>query len=544
MRLERALAVALVLAACALAPLFAETPGAAQGTTYYVSPTGNDGHSGTAEQPYRTLTHAFEQLRAGDTLFVLDGEYLEQVENPELAAGTPSAPIRVQAAPGSRPLLRGLLWMKNPHYWIIDGLNVTWHEKNKSSQHLIKFSGGSHWSYTNAEVSYAQSYAAILVTEGSTHWTLRGLFVHDTLPTHGKYQDHLIYISGGSEGLIERNVLINSPNGRAVKIGSSEPDHPERPGNIHVRLNTMFNNVGPSNIQLSYDAHDVHIYRNIMSLAAEENVATYELTGANNKVYDNIGWDSLGVIEPSSGLIDGGGNQYVDPRFVDPWNSNFQPQSGEASLYGRYAPDWVVATPLVSNSFEDGQLAGWFDANGGAHGVPAVETAGAGPLGLSLAAEASASGPLTLTKTFEPVATGTIIYGADFLISSAPESEIVLGALLNDQHEFAATVSVTPHGTIAFRDGENVIDSGVPFEAGVWHRIDIVVDLAARTYSWRVSLTESGAHVTHVERARLPSSSLTVVDRAHFTSPVGPAGFHVYADTVVILHLDLPVGYR
>jgi len=44
--------------------------------TYYVSPSGNDGNSGTSEdRPFRVVHHAVDRMQAGDTLVVLDGVY-------------------------------------------------------------------------------------------------------------------------------------------------------------------------------------------------------------------------------------------------------------------------------------------------------------------------------------------------------------------------------------------------------------------------------------------------------------------------------------
>jgi len=44
--------------------------------TYYVSPVGNDRNSGTSEdRPFRVVQYAIDQMKAGDTLIVLDGFY-------------------------------------------------------------------------------------------------------------------------------------------------------------------------------------------------------------------------------------------------------------------------------------------------------------------------------------------------------------------------------------------------------------------------------------------------------------------------------------
>jgi hypothetical protein len=165
--------------------------------------------------------------------------------------------------------------------------------------------------------------------------------MHDTYPSNATNQDHLIYANNAISGVIERNLLYNSPNGRAIKVGStsSNVDYPRQ---ITIRYNTMFNNLGPSNIQFSYAANNNQAYRNILEKPdiGEYNITSSSLTGPNNNTaYDNVGWESVGVVEPgAAGLLDGGGNLLFDPQLNDPVAGNFAPQNNAALLYGRSAP--------------------------------------------------------------------------------------------------------------------------------------------------------------------------------------------------------------
>ena len=44
------------------------------GATYYVSPSGNDSNEGTSEsKPFKIVQFAIDQMKAGDTLIILDG---------------------------------------------------------------------------------------------------------------------------------------------------------------------------------------------------------------------------------------------------------------------------------------------------------------------------------------------------------------------------------------------------------------------------------------------------------------------------------------
>jgi len=49
------------------------------GTSYYVATNGNDGHPGTLAQPWRTIQKAADTMGPGDTVFIRQGVYQEQV---------------------------------------------------------------------------------------------------------------------------------------------------------------------------------------------------------------------------------------------------------------------------------------------------------------------------------------------------------------------------------------------------------------------------------------------------------------------------------
>ena len=102
----------------------------------------------------------------------------------------------------------------------------------------------------------------------------------------------------------------------------------------------MYDNLGPSNIQLSRGASDNRIYRNILARPGtdEPNVRAFKLEGEANLVYENLVFDSTGAVSPGvEGLEDAGGNVERDPRFADPAQNDFRPLDDVARSYGRYA---------------------------------------------------------------------------------------------------------------------------------------------------------------------------------------------------------------
>ncbi len=315
------------------------TPGVAR--VLHVAPRGDDGGAGTVEDPFGSLATALPRLRAGDTLLVADGTYEERIDV-EVEAGREEAPIRVVAAAGARPVVRGLLWLEEPTWWRLQGLNVTWDDDNDSDEHMVKLTGGTDWVLSDAEIWGAQSYAAVLVAGEAERFALRRLHVHDTAKTNGTNQDHLIYLNsrrGG--GVVEQSLLVGSPNGRAVKVGPADDDGPPV-ANVVLRFNTMVDNFGPSNVQFAWGSTDNLVYRNIMVGArpGRANVTAFDLSGEDNVVRDNIGWRSAGVVESSvPGLRDGGGNLVLDPELDDVAGQPYVPTAPRATSYGHTAAE-------------------------------------------------------------------------------------------------------------------------------------------------------------------------------------------------------------
>jgi hypothetical protein len=75
------------------------------GNVYYVAKDGNDDNPGTEELPWLTLQHAADTLAAGDTVYVKEGTYSEQVR-PQ-SSGSPGRPISYLAYPGDTVTLDG-----------------------------------------------------------------------------------------------------------------------------------------------------------------------------------------------------------------------------------------------------------------------------------------------------------------------------------------------------------------------------------------------------------------------------------------------------
>jgi hypothetical protein len=76
------------------------------GNTFYVSrASGRDSNNGSLDAPWRTIMHALERARAGDTILVRAGVYNENITFPR--SGARDAPITLAGYPNERPVLDG-----------------------------------------------------------------------------------------------------------------------------------------------------------------------------------------------------------------------------------------------------------------------------------------------------------------------------------------------------------------------------------------------------------------------------------------------------
>lgn len=320
------------------------------GRNLYVAPWGNDDHEGSITQPWRTLQTAFGELEPGDTLYMRKGVYEEEVRAQVLQPGTPTQPITVRAYPGERPVLRGLLRLLRPTYWTFDGLNVQWNPRfGNSREHMVKIGDGVGWTFKNAEVWGARSYAAILVytIEGDEprDWRITGCAIHDTRKSNKVNQDQLIYVNTGLEsggGRIDHNLLYNAKNGSGVKLGGPSADDGGA-SRVTVEYNTIYGTV--QGILVAWQSWGNVVRRNLIGRQSSGYGAVrgYQLTGPDNVVSANGVFSTKRPIVNDRGyrgLHDAGGNKNVgDPSFNRKDATGFRPRKTSAKRYGRYAPD-------------------------------------------------------------------------------------------------------------------------------------------------------------------------------------------------------------
>jgi Right handed beta helix region len=104
-----------------------------RGSSFYVSPTGNDANSGTLASPWRTVQHAADRALAGSTVNVRGGTYEERV-NINASGNASEGFITFRSYPGETAILdaghlvpegrSGVLTIHNKSYVRIEGLEI------------------------------------------------------------------------------------------------------------------------------------------------------------------------------------------------------------------------------------------------------------------------------------------------------------------------------------------------------------------------------------------------------------------------------------
>lgn len=319
-------------------------------TTYYVSNTGSDTNTGTSiNAPLKTIRRGLTRLYAGDTLIVRGGTYQELLGGSTpvtVRRGIPTAPITFKNYGNERVVIKGLLWLSRPSYWTISGINVTWLDGQSSKYHMVRLVNGVNWTFTNAEVWGAKSYAGILVASTilnePSNWQITECRIHDTYKSNDTNQDHAIYCNSGltaGNGVIERNIIYNISNGNGVKLGGADSTGGTQ--NVEVRYNTIYN--AAQGVLVSWKSRHNQVYRNIIVKMGSGYgcVRGYQLDNTTNVAFDNWGYLSKALVfnyDGGMGVTSMGDKNVfgVDPLFYDILGFDFHTKQPDATGYGKY----------------------------------------------------------------------------------------------------------------------------------------------------------------------------------------------------------------
>jgi hypothetical protein len=242
------------------------------------------------------LTHALPQLYAGQVLYIRGGDYYEDLRGLTLHPGSANDPILVQAYPRERPVLHGPIWLRQPSYWTISGLNVTWDEAVANPpRHLVKVTGGIGWTWRDSEIWGTIGVSNVLIhgmeSGEPADWSFEGNCVHDLTVGANVNRGSNITVGGmidAGPGAIERNLVFDVPRGRNLTLGYLRGGASAGPTDLLVRFNTLYDS--SSAIRLAGDTSSVRIERNILGRANSGIlIRAKRLRGQGVKLQQNLG---------------------------------------------------------------------------------------------------------------------------------------------------------------------------------------------------------------------------------------------------------------
>ncbi|WP_099084339.1 choice-of-anchor D domain-containing protein, partial [Nostoc linckia] len=219
------------------------------GNIYYVSGTGNDKNDGLKEgAAFRTLQKAADVVKAGDTVYVMNGTY-EQSKYPNTPVlninqkhGTEDAPITFKALPGHNPLIKSTNFqainIAGSSYIVIEGITMVGANDQITLEYAKSQQNNLNNPLTNGAGIYIQPDKS---NNSSHHITIRGNTI-TKFPAGGISTKEADYI------IIENNTVSEtcwySPWGSnaITTLNNRNLDNNTTDYKIIIRNNVSFNN--------------------------------------------------------------------------------------------------------------------------------------------------------------------------------------------------------------------------------------------------------------------------------------------------------------
>jgi hypothetical protein len=305
-------------------------------TTYYVSTTGNDSNNGSSGTPWLTIGKSIAKLKAGDTLTVTAGTYVETSTYSFSISGTAASPITIigQGAIVDIHATGGQLYNFSGSYVVMDGLKFTMTLSSGMVFGGVLGMNGTSCTFRNLEI-YNISAALVtgnsgdqlfcIMSSGSLN-TCSNLFIHDI-------HDGDIFRISGYSNVVTSCTVSNCSNANYNYSGSSQlhadfqqafgDNNTPAVGNIFEN-NYCINN-GIDVACLSQD-NRVNIHDNVWRNNIFVNFANTAFMGESNTMWYNNLFISDGSIAGCAIRMDGGadvgpgwdcsGSQIINNAFI------------------------------------------------------------------------------------------------------------------------------------------------------------------------------------------------------------------------------------
>lgn len=347
----------------ALACIALEATGA-QGATYYVSTSGSDSNPGTSSSPWRNPQKcARSPIKAGDTCIVRSGTYTDTDSNGAVvyinsnsAAGTSSQPITIKsevrqgaviAVPSTHSNNFGF-YISRPYY-IIEGFDITGGNKAGSGTHgIILYSAASGMIVRSNAIHHigravcsnsgvftgvllGGTISNVVIEENRFYSIGRRQSGESGCSTTAKNLDHGIYMSGGSNTTMRRNVFYDVVRGYPIQLYGGTTS------NINIYHNTFSgrNSTGipEGQVMLASTIRGATIKNNISHNPATAMVTTHNLSASNVSVNYNVGTAKMKRVSSIAGVtFSNNAENITNPGFIDSSRYDFRLTSTSYAL--------------------------------------------------------------------------------------------------------------------------------------------------------------------------------------------------------------------
>ena len=347
-------------------------PSNAQGSTYYVDPSGSDiTGNGSLLKPWGSIVYAAAQVSAGDTVLINPGTYTGGVY--VSTGGTPAEPVTFQAN-GTGVVIEGsggerdAFYIEDADYVVVDGLTIR--HANRAG---LRISVSDHVTVRNCTLGENGTWG--LFTDFSDYTTV------ENCESYGAVNEHGIYISNSSDfptirynrlhhnrgcglhingdismggdgiisnGVVEGNIIYENGLGGGSGINLD--------GVIHtvVRNNLLYANHAGGITLYQIDggsgSHDNQMLNNTVLMASDGRWAINipNTVDTNNQVFNNIaytahGWrGSISIASPTLPGFASDYNVVMDRFSTDDGNTRISLSAWQALGYDVHS---IIATP-------------------------------------------------------------------------------------------------------------------------------------------------------------------------------------------------------
>ena len=311
----------------------------ASAATLYVGTQGNDGNSGTAAQPFRTITRAYNAAKAGDTIFVKPGVYTDYSSGWGLHLGkngTASSPIVLRSQVRGGAVLdghnasdRNVGIYIDGSYNIVDGFEI----RNGTKGGVTIWSDGNQILHCNIHDNGNQSSSSTDGRDGiySDEGTSGNRYIGNRIYHNGRsgsHLDHGLYLCGQNELVLNNVVVANAACGLQIAGYTTV-------SNLRVYNNVMAFN-GSNGVILWQSLNGIDIQNNIFYKNGHYAIGSYDAHGSGITVDKNL---SFGNGNRDFNFADGGSDYTyhlgstiaLDPHFVNGTATGFNPHLATGS---------------------------------------------------------------------------------------------------------------------------------------------------------------------------------------------------------------------